>query len=94
MFNFNIYYYFLGKRGGKNKVPQMERRKGEKGKRTKRKGGSWIWWAGQKKFAKEKRRNGCQRIGGKKRTRQVKFGYSEKATKFEKIFHLKFDVTE
>ena len=23
-----------------------------------------------------------------------KFGYSEKATKFEKIFHLKFDVTE
>ena len=25
---------------------------------------------------------------------QVKFGYSEKATKFEKIFQLKFDVTE
>ena len=25
---------------------------------------------------------------------QVKFGYSEKATKFEKIFRLKFDVTE
>ena len=25
---------------------------------------------------------------------EVKFGYSEKATKFEKIFHLKFDVTE
>ena len=25
---------------------------------------------------------------------QLKFGYSEKATKFEKIFHLKFDVTE
>ena len=24
----------------------------------------------------------------------LKFGYSEKATKFEKIFHLKFDVTE
>ena len=24
----------------------------------------------------------------------VKFGYSEKATKFEKIFHLKFDITE
>ena len=24
----------------------------------------------------------------------IKFGYSEKATKFEKIFHLKFDVTE
>ena len=24
----------------------------------------------------------------------VKFGYSEKATKFEKIFHLKFDVTQ
>ena len=24
----------------------------------------------------------------------VKFGYSEKATQFEKIFHLKFDVTE
>ena len=24
----------------------------------------------------------------------VKFGYSEKATKFEKIFHLKNDVTE
>ena len=40
LFNFNIYYYFLGKRGGKNKVPQMERRKGEKGKRAKRKGGS------------------------------------------------------
>ena len=24
----------------------------------------------------------------------VKLGYSEKAKKFEKIFHLKFDVTE
>ena len=24
----------------------------------------------------------------------LKFGYSEKATNFEKIFHLKFDVTE
>ena len=24
----------------------------------------------------------------------VKFGYSKKATKFEKIFHLKFNVTE
>ena len=24
----------------------------------------------------------------------IKFGYSEKATKFEKIFHLKFDVNE
>ena len=24
----------------------------------------------------------------------LKFGHSEKATKFEKIFHLKFDVTE
>ena len=24
----------------------------------------------------------------------IKFGYSEKATKFEKIFHLKFDLTE
>ena len=24
----------------------------------------------------------------------LKFGYSEKATKLEKIFHLKFDVTE
>ena len=24
----------------------------------------------------------------------VKFGYSEKATKFEKIFHLKFDATQ
>ena len=23
-----------------------------------------------------------------------KFGYSEKATKFEKIFHLKFDATQ
>ena len=23
----------------------------------------------------------------------IKFGYSEKATKFEKIFHLKFDAT-
>ena len=26
--------------------------------------------------------------------KQLKFGYSEKATQFEKIFHLKFDVTE
>ena len=25
---------------------------------------------------------------------KVKFGYFEKATKFEKIFHLKFDVIE
>ena len=24
----------------------------------------------------------------------VKFGYSEKATKFEKFFHLKFDATQ
>ena len=24
----------------------------------------------------------------------LKFGYSEKATKFEKTFHLKFDITE
>ena len=24
----------------------------------------------------------------------IKFGYSKKATKFEKIFHLKFDVPE
>ena len=24
----------------------------------------------------------------------LKFGYSEKATKFEKIFHLKFDATQ
>ena len=24
----------------------------------------------------------------------LKFGYSEKATKFKKIFHLEFDVTE
>ena len=24
----------------------------------------------------------------------IKFGYSEKATKFEKIFHLKFDATQ
>ena len=24
----------------------------------------------------------------------LKFGYFEKATKFEKIFHLKFDLTE
>ena len=24
----------------------------------------------------------------------VKFGYSEKSTKFEKIFHLKFDATQ
>ena len=24
----------------------------------------------------------------------VKFGYFEKATKFEKIFHLKFDATQ
>ena len=27
-------------------------------------------------------------------TQTLKFGYSEKAKKFEKIFHLKFDVTE
>ena len=26
--------------------------------------------------------------------RLLKFGYSEKATKFEKIFHLKFDTTQ
>ena len=25
---------------------------------------------------------------------EIKFGYSEKATKFEKIFHLKFDATQ
>ena len=25
---------------------------------------------------------------------KVKFGYSEKAPKFEKIFHLKFDATQ
>ena len=25
---------------------------------------------------------------------RLKFGYSEKATKLEKIFHLKFDTTE
>ena len=24
----------------------------------------------------------------------IKFGYNERATKFEKIFHLRFDVTE
>ena len=24
----------------------------------------------------------------------IKFGYSKKATKFEKIFHLKFDTTQ
>ena len=24
----------------------------------------------------------------------LKYGYSEKATKFEKIFHLKFDATQ
>ena len=29
-----------------------------------------------------------------KRDLQVKFGCSEKATKFEKIFHLKFDATQ
>ena len=28
------------------------------------------------------------------RTHLVKFGYSKKATKFEKIFHMKFDVSE
>ena len=28
------------------------------------------------------------------KTALVKFGYSEKATKFEKIFHLKFDATQ
>ena len=25
---------------------------------------------------------------------QIKFGYSEKATKFEKIFHLEFDTAQ
>ena len=25
---------------------------------------------------------------------KLKFGYSEKATQFEKIFHLKFDATQ
>ena len=25
---------------------------------------------------------------------KLKFGYSEKATKFEKMFHLKFDATQ
>ena len=29
-----------------------------------------------------------------KNVRKLKFGYSEEATKFEKIFPLKFDVTE
>ena len=29
-----------------------------------------------------------------RKTNLIKFGYSEKATKFEKIFHLKFDITE
>ena len=28
------------------------------------------------------------------RVADIKFGYSEKATKFEKIFHLKFDATQ
>ena len=27
-------------------------------------------------------------------TKHLKFGYSEKATKFEKKFHLKFDATQ
>ena len=34
------------------------------------------------------------RSGLKSRVLKLKFGYSEKATKFEKIFHLKFDITE
>ena len=34
----------------------------------------------------------CQEI--KSHNGLIKFGFSEKATKFEKIFHLKFDVTE
>ena len=39
---------------------------------------------------------GCRAVGSSKNQGEgaVKFGYSEKATKFEKIFHLKFDVTE
>ena len=31
---------------------------------------------------------------GRKRTHTLKFGHSERGTKFEKIFHLKFDATE
>ena len=30
----------------------------------------------------------------KNQTDKIKFGYSEKATKFEKIFYQKFDATE
>ena len=33
-------------------------------------------------------------VGPKFHSHLVKFGYSEKATKFEKIFHEKFDITE
>ena len=35
-----------------------------------------------------------RRVSGDYGQRYVKFGYSEKATKFEKIFHLKFDATQ
>ena len=33
-------------------------------------------------------------LGMNPRIHLVKYGYSEKSTKFEKIFHLKFDITE
>ena len=33
-------------------------------------------------------------LGQNFRTSEVKFGYSEKITKFEKIFHLEFDATQ
>ena len=44
--------------------------------------------------------SGCKVSGGKVPAFvgilyfNIKFGYFEKATKFEKIFHLKFDVTD
>ena len=48
--------------------------------------------------AQEQHSNADRRIRGKKNSYslrwRIKFGYSEKATKFEKIFHLKFEATQ
>ena len=46
----------------------------------------------RKKQKKTKVITDCSSVSRKDTT--VKFGYSEKATKFEKNFYLRFDVTE
>ena len=38
--------------------------------------------------------NGQANLRLVKHYKKLQFGYSEKATKFEKIFHLKFDATQ